>query len=345
MKKILIILLANLVSTTLISQQRPHYTQYILNQYIINPAISGIENYIDVKLSARDQWVGLSGAPKTIYLTAHAPLGKKDYRTSATSYSIPGENPRGKYYWENYTAAEPHHGIGLSVINDRTGSYNRFSSTISYAYHIGINPTTNLSAGFAAGISKIGIDRSKHNFGDDGGTTDPATGSALSGDLFKIKPDLSAGIYLYSRDYFIGLAAQQVIPQKIQFADDAAYAADAKLIPHLFFNAGYRFLLTDDINAIPSLMLKYIHGSSKNDIQPELNAKLQYRDLLWVGGSYRYQDGYAAMLGLNVNNTFNVAYAYDFTTTNLNTVSRGTHELMIGFLIGNKYSEKCPRCW
>jgi len=333
------------VTMNVLSQQKPHYTQYVLNQYIINPAISGIENYVDVKMSVRDQWVGLSGAPKTSYLTIHAPLGKKDYRTSATSYSIPGENPRGKYYWENYTAAEPHHGIGFSVINDKTGSYNRFTSTLSYAYHIGLSPTTNLSAGFAAGISKISIDRTMHQFGDDGGITDPATGSFLSGELFKIKPDLSAGLYLYSRDYFIGVAAQQVIPQNLQFVDDAAYATRGKLIPHVFFNAGYRFLLNDDINAIPSLMVKYIHGSSKNDFQPEVNVKFQYRDLLWLGGSYRYQDGYAAMLGLNVNNTFNIGYAYDYTTTNLNSVSRGTHELMIGFLLGNKYSEKCPRCW
>jgi type IX secretion system PorP/SprF family membrane protein len=345
MKKLIIIVLINVFAIATLAQQKPHYTQYVLNQYIINPAISGIENYVDVKLSARDQWVGLSGAPKTAYLTVHAPLGKKDYRTSATSYSIPGQNPRGQYYWQNYTAAEPHHGIGLSVINDKTGSFNRFTSTVSYAYHIGLNPTTNLSAGFAAGISKVSIDRTKHDFDGNGDPIDPATGSAVSGELFKIRPDLSAGLYLYSRDYFIGLAAQQVIPQKLQFADDASFSTKGKLIPHIFLNAGYRFLLTDDINAIPSLMVKYINGSSKNNVQPEANLKLQYRDLFWMGGSYRYQDGYAAMIGLNVGNTFNVGYAYDFTTTNLNTVSRGTHELMIGFLLGNKYSEACPRCW
>jgi len=112
----------------------------------------------------------------------------------------------------------------------------------------------------------------------------------------------------------------------------------------LFLTGGYRFLLNDDINAIPSLMLKYIQGSSENNFQVETNIKLQYRDLLWVGGSYRYQDGYAAMLGVNVSNTFNVGYAYDFTTTNLNTVSRGTHEIVLGFIIGNKYSGACPRC-
>jgi type IX secretion system PorP/SprF family membrane protein len=113
----------------------------------------------------------------------------------------------------------------------------------------------------------------------------------------------------------------------------------------VFLSGGYRFLAGEDFNVIPSLMLKYVQGSSANDFQPELNLKVQYRDLMWLGGSYRYQDGYAAMAGLNVGNTFNVGYAYDFTTTNINTVSKGTHEIIVGFLIGNKYRGKCPRCW
>src|SRR5690349_12459885 len=95
------------------AQQKPHYTQYILNQYIINPAITGIENYTDIKLSHRHQWVGIQDAPVTTYFSIHGPIGKKDYRTTATSFDMPGENPRGQRYWETYTAAEPHHGIGL----------------------------------------------------------------------------------------------------------------------------------------------------------------------------------------------------------------------------------------
>ena len=116
-------------------------------------------------------------------------------------------------------------------------------------------------------------------------------------------------------------------------------------MPHLFLTAGYRVLIGEDVNMIPSVMFKYVQGSSKNNFQPELNLKVQYQDLLWLGGSYRYQDGYAAMAGINIGNSFNVGYAYDITTTALNTVSRGTHEIMVGFLLGNKYSEKCPRCW
>ena len=141
------------------AQQRPHYSQYILNNYILNPALSGIENYTDIKISARDQWVGLNGAPQTFYLSMHSPIGKKDFKSSATSYQVPGQNPRGSSYWESYNASEPHHGVGLTMVNDKTGLYNRFSANVTYAYHLGLNATTNISAGFSGGFSRIGHDQ------------------------------------------------------------------------------------------------------------------------------------------------------------------------------------------
>jgi hypothetical protein len=63
-----------------------------------------------------------------------------------------------------------------------------------------------------------------------------------------------------------------------------------------------------------------------------VNAKIQYQDLLWLGFSYRYNSGFAAMLGVNISSTVNLGYSYDYTTTPLNTVSNGTHEIVIGFL-------------
>lgn len=317
------------------AQQRPHYTQYILNNYILNPALSGIENYTDVKLSGRRQWVGLAGAPETFYLTAHAPIGKKDYKTTASSYQIPGGNPRGSSYWENYTASEPHHGVGLAVISDKTGNYSRFNANISYAYHLGLSSTTNIALGFSAGVARVQYDRSKSTAVDPG---DPAIGMGNTV-LNKTLPDLNTGIWMYSRDYFIGVSALQVIPQKFSLVDGDP---GSKQVPHYFATAGYRYLLNDDINALPSLMIKYVNGSPTTP-QFDLNLKLQYRDLMWAGGSYRFQNGYSAMVGINLANTFNVGYAYDFTTTELNTVSRGTHELIIGFLLGNKYGDTCPR--
>jgi type IX secretion system PorP/SprF family membrane protein len=329
-------------------QQRPHYTQYVINPFILNPALAGIDNYTDLKMSVRDQWVGLKGAPNTSYLSIHGPLGKSDYRTSSTSFGVPGENPRGKSYWENYTAAEPHHGLGLNLINDRTGSFNFFNAAISYAYHIGLNPTTNLSGGLSAGLTKISIDATMHDFSGSGDPSDPATGSGFLTELTRIKPQMAAGLWLYSRDYFVGFSAQNVLPQTLNFVDDnTAVLTKGRFIPHLFLTAGYRFLVGDDLNVTPSVMVKYIQNSSFRQYQPEFNLKLQYRDQLWTGASYRLEDGYAAYLGLNVSNTFNISYAFEKSLNNniLRDFNRGTHEMVFGFILGNKYSEKCPRCY
>jgi type IX secretion system PorP/SprF family membrane protein len=317
------------------AQQRPQYTQYILNNYILNPALTGIENYADLKVSGRRQWVGLDGAPTTFYLSVHGPIGKQDYKTTATSYAVPGQNPRGTAYWENYQASEPHHGIGFFMSNDKTGLYSRFSADVSYAYHLGLTPRLNLAAGFAGGISKLSYDRSKALPTD---PNDPALGGG-SGVLTSVQPDLAAGLWLYGADFFAGVSAQQIIPQKISLT---GATTGFSLVPHLFATAGYRFLLNDDVNALPSVLLKYVSGSPANP-QFDLNLKLQYRDLFWIGGSYRLDDGYAAMVGMNIGNTFNVGYAYDFTKTALNTTSKGTHELVVGFLIGNRYGDTCPR--
>lgn len=336
MKKVLMFSVIVWASMQVSAQQKPHYTQYILNQYILNPAISGIENYVDVKASHRHQWVGLQDAPITTYFTIHGPLGKKDYRTSATSYRVPGENPRGKSFWQDYTAAEPHHGVGLQVINDRTGPLSRFAAYATYAYHIGISARTSLAAGFGAGFTNISLNTSKLDFIYV--PVDPAVGN--SGIINTIRPDFNAGLYLYSADYFVGLSAQQIIPQKVAFSDYAVKTTDGKFVPHLFATAGYRFLLGEDFNLIPSVMVKYMDPIP---VQVDFNAKLQYQDLAWVGASYRNGEGFAGMVGVNISNTLNIGYSYDYTTSRLNTVSKGTHEILVGFLLGNKYADWCPK--
>ena len=164
MKKVFIYLLALITAQGATAQQKPHYTQYILNQYIVNPALTGIENYIDIKASHRIQWVGLEDAPVTTYVTMQGPIGKSDYKTTATSFSVPGENPRGKSYWEEYVPSKPHHGWGVQVINDRTGPLNQFSAYGTYAYHIGLTGSTNLAAGLGLGFNNMSLNTDKLRF-------------------------------------------------------------------------------------------------------------------------------------------------------------------------------------
>ena len=167
---------------------------------------------------------------------------------------------------------------------------------------------------------------------------DPAV--AGSGYLNNVRPDISAGLWLYDRDFFLGLAAQQIVPQKIVYNTNGVGLEQGKLVPHMFLSAGYRMFLSDDVTFLPSTTVRYV---SPLPVGLDINAKFQYQDLVWAGASYRLDDGYAAMLGVNISSTINVGYSYDFTTSRLNTVSKGSHEIVIGFQLGNKYGDWCPR--
>jgi len=342
MKKIILIACGCLCSMLAFAQAKPSYTQYILNSYILNPAVTGIENYTDIKLSNRNQWTGINGAPVTTYFSIHAPIGKTDLRTTATSFGVPGEDPRGKRLWEEYTPPDPHHGIGFTAMNDKAGYINRWSLNATYAYHKPLGVKTTLSAGFSAGFTSVNLDRSKIEWANLD-PNDPAIGIS-TGELKKLKPEIGAGLWLYSAQYFLGVSVLNIIPGKAKFVTNDKYGTS--YTPNYFVTAGYRFSLTDEVMMMPSVMFQYW--------QPQLgglhtNVKFQYLDKVWVGGGYRFSNlisGYSALAGLNVSNTLNVSYSYEVATTSrLRTYTGNTHEIMLGFILGNKYSQKCPRCY
>ena len=340
MKKIAFILFSLFINGQAMTQAKPFYSQYILNNFILNPAVAGIENYTDIKLSHRNQWVGIKGAPVTTYFSVHGALNKTDYNTSATSLEVPGQNPRGKQYRNNYTAPKAHHGLGFTAINDQTGFVSRLSVYGSYAYHQPLSVKTTLSAGFTAGFSNTSLDRSKIDFADLD-PSDPAIGYN-SGELKSFKPEVGVGLWLYGPDYFAGISVLNIIPGKANFVSNNKYGSS--FTPNIFITAGYRFALSDEVNALPSVMLQIW--------QPQLygihtNLKLQYLDKFWLGGSYRISNlisGYSAMAGVNISNTFNLGYAYESSpNSRISSYTKNTHEIILGFILGNKYGDTCPR--
>jgi type IX secretion system PorP/SprF family membrane protein len=222
----------------------------------------------------------------------------------------------------------------VQVINDRTGPLNNFSAYGTYAYHVGLSPRMNLAAGIGMGVSNLSLNTDQLRFNV---AVDPAV--YTKGTINNYHFDMNAGLYLYSSDFFVGLSALQIVPSKIDFSNNTITTNNGKKVPHLFATAGYRFLLGEDFNLIPSVMVKYLEPTP---VQVEGNAKLQYRDLMWVGASYRHLDGVAAMVGLYVSNRFTVGYSYDYTTSRLNNYTKGTHEIVLGFTLGNKFGSSCP---
>lgn len=328
-----------------VAQQKPYYTQYILNNYMLNPALSGIESYTDVKLSYRSQWADINGAPITAYASIQGPLGNSDkIGGSVSSVERVGVNTRGKSYWNEYEAPEAHSGAGLILLNDKTGYISRFSMYGTYAYHKPIGERTTISAGFLAGFTNVTIDASKVVLADPSQTPDafdPAIGYA-AGQLKTFMPELGAGLWLYSRDYYLGLSALNIIPGRAKFVEDEKYSNS--FLPHFFASAGYRFWAADDLTVLPSVSIQSVRPMP---LQMHLNVKMQYQDQFWVGGGYRFSDkmgGFTAMAGVNISSTINIGYSYDISTSSrLSRYAGNTHEIVVGFLLNNRYDDSCPR--
>ena len=305
--------------------------------------MAGIENYWDLKVSYRNQWVGLEGAPTTLYLTINTPLGKTayDHETPVTVPDLQAKNLGAKQFLMEYTAPPAHSGIGFTIINDKTGPLSRIAAYGSYAYHVPVGRKTSLSFGVSLGVQEVNVDQSAVDFGQ-ANPVDPAV--AGSGYLDKLEPDVNAGLWLSNNSFFVGLSAQQIIPVPINSSNGTTSGGvelqTGKLIPHTFLTAGYKILISDDISLLPSVMIRYVQPLP---IGVDVNAKIQYQDLLWLGFSYRYNEGFAGMLGVNISNAINLGYSYDYTTTQLNTVSSGTHEIVLGFLWGRNKSKSNPK--
>jgi type IX secretion system PorP/SprF family membrane protein len=315
------------VASQSFAQQRPQYTQYLFNNYLLNPALSGIENYVDFKAGFRKQWSGIDNAPQTSFASAHWNLGSDYLWKNPLSMPEGDDDPMSKNYMQNYTASPAHHGVGATLVLDKAGPISRFDANVTYAYHLQLSGTLNLSVGAAVGLTRIGLDINALSLED---PNDPALNNTITS---QIKPDLGMGLWLYGARFFTGVSVQQILPQKLAFTSDPNYRT-GKEVPHAFVTAGYKVFLAEDISAIPSIMVKYV---SPTPISVDANMKIAFKERIWIGGSYRHNDSFSAMAGLNISKLVNLTYSYDFTTSQLNKVSYGSHEIVLGLQLNNVY--------
>src|SRR5476649_543611 len=240
------------VSGLAVAQQKPQYTQYVFNNYLLNPAVSGIENYTDVKMGYRSQWTGLDGAPVTSYLTVNAPIGQNFVQGDATSFSGGTDAPYSRLYTQNYEAAAPHHGIGFMVVTDKAGPITTTNVDASYAYHLGLTDQINLAVGVAAGFTRTSLNTSEITLET---ALDPAI---TNGNNAQWKPDLNLGTWLYGPNYYLGVSVQQLLPQSLYFTTSTAAIDASKTVPHYFLTGGVKVFVSDDIALEPSFLIKQI---------------------------------------------------------------------------------------
>ncbi|WP_199121353.1 type IX secretion system membrane protein PorP/SprF [Pedobacter sp. ASV28] len=322
MRKLLAILLySSLLFSVSFAQQRPHYSQYQQNMSVLNPAVTGLYSGMDLRLGVRSQWQGLENAPKTGYVTFSTPLSfggdMANYRVSDLGIT----EPQTKDDMFDYTSSMSHHAIGLLFLSDKTGPLNRITANLTYAYHLAIGDRSNLALGVGLGVNRLGLNAQSLVFDE---ADDPVVG--ISNEINKYTPDLNAGVYFYTSTFYFGASMQQIIKNRIAF--DGNFNT-GKEVAHYFITTGYKFWINNDFSLTPSVMLKYVNPLPKAF---DVNLKFTYRDNVWIGGGYRKNDAFSGNFGFNVAKVVAIGYAYDYTTSQLNTVSSGSHELTLRVL-------------
>jgi type IX secretion system PorP/SprF family membrane protein len=331
MTRSLLPILLLLLCSEAFAQQLTHFSQYMLNGYLINPAVAGAENYGELKTGYRSQWAGVEGAPESFYLTVHTPLGKMNRKTTATSSPYRGRTGskalRQNYQTKDVLNVQQHHGLGLSIIQDKAGVLKRTDAGLTYAYHMPVSRSLMVSAGLTGGFSLYQVNEAELQL------TNPNDPAFLAGDYNQAKPNVTAGVLLYSKRFYVGASSAQLFQDELSARFGESEENSARSRVHHTFTSGYKIYLTPGLSVLPSVLLKY---ASPAPLAIDANLKLQYQDRFWVGGSYRPKQTLVALAGINLNNLLQVGYAYDIGKGGMNHYSSGSHEVVIGFLLHNR---------
>jgi type IX secretion system PorP/SprF family membrane protein len=209
-----------------------------------------------------------------------------------------------------------HGGLGLTILAaDELGFENTFMAKLAYAFRFNIGQG-NLAIGADFGFIQKSID------GDfiSNDPNDPIIPtSSVSGNIF---PDLGAGIYYNSDKLYLGASASHLLESEVDYGDFTTQMAR-----HFYFMGGYRIEFSPAISLIPSFHVKNVADQTQADI----NANLHFNNRFWIGGSYRLEDAVVVMAGLNITPNLRLGYSYDFTTSDLQDYSSGSHEIMLGY--------------
>jgi len=215
--------------------------------------------------------------------------------------------------------------LGGLIVSDRTGLISTNTGYLTFAYHVKVNKKTRLGFGLSGGLKQYTVrlyDVKAYDKGDD-----YLTGNTLNANVF----DANGGIYLHGERFFLGLSSMNMLNNKITWKNPTG-----RLTPHYYSVIGYNFKLNKNLAMQPSVLLKY---NDPSPVQLEYSLKLTIKDMIWLGGNYRNDDGIGFMAGITVIKKLNIAYAYDYALTSIQKYNQGSHEICLNY---NFIKKKVP---
>ena len=295
MRKLLLAIVFTGTCGVAAAQQVATYAQYMFNGLAINPAYAGSHDVLSATALVRFQNVGLDGAPKTQTFSLHSPLLNKRV------------------------------GLGMLAIRDEIGVITQTGLNFSYAYRIPVSQKATLSMGIQGGFGIYDADYTELE-------VPPTNDPAFQTNVHEIRPNIGAGLYLYSRNYYIGLSAPHLVNNAFDRGEDFETVYQNKPI---LLTAGYVFPLTRLLKLKPSFLLKVVDD---RPVEFDLNANLLFDEVLWAGISYKSTKTVSLILQAQVTDQLQFGYSYQVTAGPIRVVELGSHEIMVNYRF--KYNKK-----
>jgi type IX secretion system PorP/SprF family membrane protein len=313
-RKLAFILILILTGSLTFGQQLPLYSQYLYNKFLLNPAVAGSDGYTSVSLTAREQWVGYSGAPRTFSFSWQTRMLKKSFILKQTRVKREVFRPK----------SDGRVGLGGYVFSDRNGLIQRTGFQVAYAYHMWLQKSTQLSFGLAFTGYYYKIDQTQINFED---PNEPWMNNNLRRGIFV--PDLTFGVYLLNAKYSFGFSADQLTEASAKIGGPAYKNFSMSRQYYLF--GSYDLSWWSNTIIQPSFLLKM---SEQLKPQADIGATYIYIQGFWVGLAYRTSGALIANIGVKYLNMF-FGYAYDYTLQEIQTITYGTHEITVALKFGD----------
>ncbi|HKK62755.1 MAG TPA: type IX secretion system membrane protein PorP/SprF, partial [Bacteroidales bacterium] len=301
-----------MLSASIKAQQVPLYSQYMLNGFLLNPAIAGSEGYTAVNLTAREQWLGFKDAPGTYALSFQTRMLRKSYISKNSSVRKR----------RRYSSRSGKVGLGGYIFSDRNGAVERTGIKASYGYHIFFG-NSQLSFGLSLTAFQLRLNDDKiilDDYNDEFWLN--ARGTAFI-------PDMDAGVYYDTPNYYIGFSSDQLLESVIKLGDTGY--DNYRLERNYYLLAGYDIPITDKLIVTPSTLMKM---SDNGSFQMDLSSKLYYDQDYWAGVTFRTGNALIVMAGLRVDR-YIIGYAFDISFASIMKSSFGTHEFVFAAQFGS----------
>jgi type IX secretion system PorP/SprF family membrane protein len=294
MKKYFIVYILLLTACVLQAQQNVQYTQFMLNEYGLNPATAGNSRGIMFMVGRRVQWGGFELAPESNFASVTKSFGKKGY----------------KRYW---------HGVGAYVEQDKFGVFSNKSAYASYAIHLKMSSKYYFSFGIAAGVKSYAVSNSIFD------ADDPAI---MNRAAKVIVPDIIPGVYLYSKKLVAGVAVRNLYSNTLK-QGDKEIGTGSKLLPNAYITVARKFVSEGyDFIFVPAI---HLQTSFVTIPVSNFNLMVYYRKRVGLGVSYRMHDAVSGMIQVRIFSNIVVGFSYDYTISKFRAAHANSTEFMFGF--------------